>query len=386
VTGPATGPATGRTIHALLPAGVDDPARPSGGNVYDLRVCAGLAAAGRPVRTVTVPGAWPTPSAADRAGLAAALAGVPDGDVVLLDGLVGCPVPDVLAPHAGRLRLAVLVHLPLADETGLPAPLAAALDAAERRTLQLAAVVVATSTAVAGRLVERHGVAPARVHVAPPGVDQAPTTVPSDRGGRLLTVASVTPRKGHDVLLEALGTLADLPWEHVCAGPLDRDPQHVARVRARAEALGPGGRVRFDGALPGPAVAARYAAADLLVHPSLAEPYGMVVTEALARGVPVVASAVDGIPEALGTAPDGTLPGALVPPGDAAALAAALRGWLVDGDLRARWRAAALARRGTLGDWSTTVDRLLAALDTAGASGAADPVDPPAPGRLEAAR
>jgi glycosyltransferase involved in cell wall biosynthesis len=80
----------------------------------------------------------------------------------------------------------------------------------------------------------------------------------------------------------------------------------------------------------------------------------MVVTEALARGVPVLAAGVGGVPEALGHGDDGTPPGLLVPPGDPAALAAALRAWLGDPGLRARLRRAARQRRAALQGWPAT--------------------------------
>jgi glycosyltransferase involved in cell wall biosynthesis len=88
----------------------------------------------------------------------------------------------------------------------------------------------------------------------------------------------------------------------------------------------------------------------------------MVVTEALARGIPVIASAAKGLPEALGRAPDGRLPGILVPSGDAPALAVALRRWLQDQPLRARLRQSALDRRATLTGWDTTARSLAAVL------------------------
>ena len=77
-------------------------------------------------------------------------------------------------------------------------------------------------------------------------------------------------------------------------------PRFAEEVRAAAARAGFGERVRFAGPVTGAALDAVRAEADLFVLPSRAEPYGMVVTEALARGVPVVASDVDGIPEALG--------------------------------------------------------------------------------------
>jgi glycosyltransferase involved in cell wall biosynthesis len=119
------------------------------------------------------------------------------------------------------------------------------------------------------------------------------------------------------------------------------------------------------GPLDAAAVGAVYAATDLLVLPSRAEPYGMVVTEALARGVPVVGTAVDGLPEALGRAPSRELPGALVPPEDPEALAAVLRRWLTGPRLRRRFWAAALERRATLPGWDATTSAVAAALHDA---------------------
>jgi glycosyltransferase involved in cell wall biosynthesis len=88
----------------------------------------------------------------------------------------------------------------------------------------------------------------------------------------------------------------------------------------------------------------------------------MVVTEALARGVPVVASEVGGVPEALGVAPGGAFPGALVPPGDPEALSGALRRWLTDPGFREEARDAALLRRAALPGWGATVDALMVAV------------------------
>jgi glycosyltransferase involved in cell wall biosynthesis len=97
-----------------------------------------------------------------------------------------------------------------------------------------------------------------------------------------------------------------------------------------------------------------YAEADLLVLPSWGETYPLVVGEALAHGVPVLATAVGGVPEALGHARDGRRPGILVPPGDAPALADALRRWLEDPALRSQLRRSARSRRATLQRWGST--------------------------------
>ena len=354
------------TAHVVLPGGVDDPATPSGGNTYDRRLCDGLLAT-RDVHEIAVPGDWPRPEPPARSALAAALAGLPGGAVVLLDGLVASAVPELLEECRDRVRPVVLMHLPLGDETGLPPDEARALTESEHRALHASVAVIVTSEAAAHRIARLHGLPSERVRVAPPGVDPAPPAVPSPGGGRLLCVAAVTPRKGQDVLVEALSRCADVEWTCRCVGALDRAPEFAAEVTAWA-----GGRVAFAGPLWGADLDAAYAAADLFVLPSRAETYGMVVTEALARGLPVLASDVAGVPEALGTAPGGTVPGELLPPGDPDALAAAIRRWLTDPDWRAALRAAARARRDTLRGWDETVRRVAEVLDAAAAGRSED--------------
>lgn len=343
----------------VLPGDVDDPRSPSGGNTYGRRVAAELGAIGWAVDASLVPGRWPRPDAADEAGLARVLAAVPDGGIVLLDGLVACGVPHVVVPHAARLRLVVLVHLPLADEVGLPPDVAADLDAKERATLRAAAAVIVTSASAAKRL-SGHGLV--AVHVAEPGTDAAARGAGTDGASALLCVAAVTPVKAHHVLVDALAAVADQPWICVCAGPLDRAPDHVVRLRERIRQVGLTERVRLVGPLDPVVLDAAYAVADLAVLASTTETYGMAAAEALARGIPVVTTTGGALPQTVGRAPDGTRPGLLVPPDDPAALAAALRRWFAEPALRARLRAAAVARGATLPGWDATAVAVSAAL------------------------
>ena len=318
-----------REVHVIVPEGIDDPARPSGGNTYDRRICQGLAALGWAVHEHAV------------GDLARTLRQIPDGAVVLLDGLIASPAPEALVPHARRLRQVVLVHMPLGDSR-------------EREVLAAATAVVTTSAWSKRRLAELYALPADRMHVAEPGVDAAGLAPGTAAGDALLCVAAVTPGKGHDVLLDALATAMDLSWRCACVGSLDRAPAFAEDVQRRVRDNGLRGRVRFPGPRTGPELDRAYAAADLLVLASHAETYGMVVTEALARGLPVLAAEVGGVTEALGYGEDGTLPGLLVPPGDPAALGAALRHWLGDAELRGRLRRAARERRATLRGWPAT--------------------------------
>ncbi|GHA58158.1 glycosyl transferase [Streptomyces tauricus] len=347
-----------RAMHFVMPGGVDDSTMPSGGNVYDARVSLDLPGFGWQVHKHAIGGSWPRPEAAARDELARTLAELADGTVVLLDGIVACAVPEIIIPEAERLRLVVLVHLPLGDETGLTPEVAADLDARERHTLRAVPAVVATSEWAARRLVAHHGLAPDRVHVATPGADIAPLAPGTDGVSRLLCVASVTPRKGQHRLVEALASVVDLPWTCVLVGGLDHDPEYVAGLRDLIEQHGLGDRLQLAGPRSGAALDASYASADLMVLTSYAETYGMAVTEALARGIPVLATDVGGLPEAVGRAPDGGVPGLLVPPENPAALAAELRGWFGEPDVRRRLKAAARARRASLGGWAATARSL----------------------------
>jgi glycosyltransferase involved in cell wall biosynthesis len=335
-------------VHVVVPEGVDDPTTPSGGNVYDRRLVRELTSLGWSVHQHVASGSWPTPTPGDRTVLERIVSGLPDRAVALVDGLVASAAPDVLVPHARRLRLVVLVHMPLSAGAGT----SGVTLAREQAVLAAAAAVLTTSAWTRGVLVERLGVPAPRVHVAEPGVDVAEPAVGTAAGGELLCVAAVAPHKGHDVLLTALASLRERSWRCTCVGPLDRDHGFVDRLERVARSAGVGDRLRFTGPLTGAALDAAYAGADVLVLPSRGETYGMVVTEALARGLPVIATTVGGLPDTLGPAED--RPGLLVPPDRPDALAAALASWLDDPALRRRLRRAAELRRSGLHGWRRT--------------------------------
>jgi glycosyltransferase involved in cell wall biosynthesis len=338
------------SVHFVVPPGIDDPARPSGGNTYDRRVIAELVAQGWSVPVHAVDGPWPHPDRRAEDELAATLAAIRDDALVLIDGLIASAAPQVLRRHAARLRLAVLLHMALGH-------------AAERDALSAARAVITTSEWLRRRVVGLYSLPCVRVAV--PGVDPAPLTAGTASGGNVLCVAAIAAHKGQDVLLAALAELADRAWQCTLVGSPDIDPGFVARLHEQVERAGLGARVTFTGALTGDALARAYARADVLVLASRSESYGLVITEALAAGVPVIATAVGGVLEALGgvcgvsSADGGGRPGLLV---EASALPDALRRWLDDADWRGSLRAGAVARRATLTGWDETGRNLVSAL------------------------
>jgi glycosyltransferase involved in cell wall biosynthesis len=343
-------------VHVVVPAGIDDPARVSGGNRYDREVCTGLGSAGWTVVEHAVPGAWPQPGPAELAALAQLFDALDDGALVLADGLITAAAGPVLLPRSHRLRLVVLAHMVFGGDA-VPAGDEAAVLAAAR-------AVVTTSDWTRRQLLARYRLPPGRLHVARPGVGAAALSPGTPEGGHLLTVGALAPHKGQDLLLDALAGTAHLPWRCTIVGPLDRDPQFAAALQRRATGLTD--RVLVAGPRTGAALQREYRDADLVVVPSRAEAYGMVVTEALAAGLPVLGTRVGGVPEALGTTADG-VPGLLVPPEDSATLAHALTRWLTDPELRGRLRRAARTRREGLPGWSATSRAVASVLAAVGA-------------------
>ena len=344
-----------QAVRFVVPDSIDDPARPSGGNVYDSRVCAELEGLGWAVRIRPVAGGWPSPTAADVDSLAHVLDEAPDGSCVLVDGLVGSAAPELVTRYAARLHVAVLVHLPLGVLSPGRRPSEAAL-------LRAVAGVITTSTWSRSWLVAEYGLRADAVTVAVPGTDLAALAPGTPSGSALLCVGAVTPVKGQDLLVEALTGLGVPGWQCTCVGSLEPDPGFVRRVEEQVKDAGLAGQVELAGPLHPGHLDAAYRSADVLVLASRAETYGMVVTEALAHGLPVIAARTGGVAEALGTTRDGSVPGVLVPAGDVPALTAALHRWLADADLRDRLREAARDRRSTLPTWRDTGRRIGAVL------------------------
>ena len=346
-------------VHVIVPDGFDDPGQPTGGNIYDRRVCAGLAESGWEVLVEPVAAPWPVPGSGARADLARIVSAIPDNETVLIDGLIASPTAAQLLPHTGRIRMTVLLHMPLA--TAVDTHHDASAERSEQAVLRAAAGVVVTSEWTRRQVLTRYAIPACRVHVARPGVDRVAAPA-RPVAGHLICVGVLSRHKGQDLLVEALAHLADRDWHCVLAGSLDRDPVFVEHLQTRITRLRYDHRVRLSGVLTGAALSHAYTTADLLVAPSRSETYGMTVTEALAHGLPVIAAAVGGLPEAFGSTTDGSGPGQLIPPDDPAALAAALGDWLGDEAHRHRLRAAVRQRQPTLRGWEQTTQEIADAL------------------------
>ncbi len=346
--------ATSPPARILSPGGLEA----SGGTIYNERIATHWA-----TTVECVPGGWPFPDDADRDCLRQALlaSSADRRTPVLIDGLIGCAAAqEVNDARAAGLRVVILVHLPLPAETGWTPAQQRQLAASEAAALDSASGVACTSAWAARDLGRRYGVND--VAVAEPGVDQRRVAT----GGRpiqLITPASYTPRKNHRLLVEALAApvLADLEWQALWLGA---DPCGFGRERLGDEVTAAGltDRVTLSPARSGTDLDEVWARSDLLLLPSVAETYAMVVSEAMASGIPAIVGARTAAEETLrgGVSLQGStdlthrlgVPGAALATDDPASWAETVARWLTSEPLREEWRSAALVRRDHLPAWN----------------------------------
>src|SRR5262245_1538919 len=339
------------TLHFAVPGPLD---QPTGGYRYGLRIVAALRASGRAVTVHELAGRFPEVDDDARAAARACLAAAGDAPLVI-DGLA---LPAFEGALRAQARAVALIHHPLALETGIDEAARRRFADLEPRLARACRGAIVTSPATVDD-VAAMGVARERIAVVVPAVDgQARAARRANGRLRLLCVASLTPRKGHRVLIAALARLRGRAWRLACVGPDDRDKAERGRVRAALRLARLAGRVRFAGALAPPRVAAAYARADLFVLPSFHEGYGMAFAEAIASGLPVVGARAGAVPR---TVPPRA--GVLVRPGDSRALARALARLIDRRDRRRRLARGATAAAAGFPDWTTQAARFAAAVD-----------------------
>ncbi len=328
----------------------------TGGYLYDKKIVEGLRSSSGntgkwQVSLVSLNGDYPFPSDAHLTAANAAFAAIADNSLVVVDGLAYSVMPDVVAQHAKRLRLIALIHHPLALETGLSDTQSQALEQLETEALKHAHHIITTSVLTANSL-STYGVPASKVTAVLPGTDSAPLAMQQKTADfNLLCVATLTPRKAHNVLFDALATLTELPWHFYCVGSPDRDVPTAQALLAQRTALGLEERITFIGELDDTELESYYHQANLFVLSSYHEGYGMVLSEAIARGLPIVCSNAGAMPF---TVPDGA--GLLVPPGNAQELSAALKIFMTDATLREQLIKTAVKARDHLPDWQSAAD------------------------------
>ncbi len=326
-----------------------DLATTTGGYAYDREVLKRLPGLGIDAVHLPLPNGFPNPSQADIDQTRAALEAQSSSTVLLIDGLAYGAFPPALAQNFGG-RIVALVHHPLGLETGLSPLRAQHLYRNETQVLHQASAVIVTGLETATLLARDFSVPAEKITVAVPGVAEAVRSTGSHEGQplQLLAVGSLVPRKGYDLLVAALQPLKDLPWHLTVVGE-ERAAGLEAQLTQQIMDAGLEGRITLAGGVGESQLAALFAQADLFVMSSHYEGYGMVLTEALARGLPIVTT-LSGA-GAVALPQDAAL---CVPVDDRAALSMALAAMVTDGPRRCAMADAAWRAAGNLPRWEMT--------------------------------
>jgi glycosyltransferase involved in cell wall biosynthesis len=340
-----------RALTLLVPGGLT---RCSGRYRYDRQIVQGLRALGWTVGVTMVDASFPAPTPEALDEVDRIFAAQRDNALVMVDGLVLGAIPEQIERVAHRMTIVGLVHHLLAADTGLDAVDAAVVAEREGQALRAATGHIAPSFGIA-RAIVACGVPRDQVAVVIPGTDPAARAEGSrGRPGarrstpvELVCVGSLIPRKGHDVLLDAVAELRLLPWHLTCVGSDSVAPDHVTSLREQIDISGLADQVTLAGEVDDPKLEHALQHADVFVLATQHEGYGMAVAEALRRGIPVVSTMAGAIPELVGF--DG---GSVVPIADADAFAAALEPIVGDHARRAEMAAGALAQGAALPLWS----------------------------------
>lgn len=331
-----------RAVFAI-PGDVD---QRTGGYIYNAAVLRLLNENGCAIKHLRLPDSFPAPSPRDMTAAFEALSTVPEAQPVIVDGLALGAMDPVRVARLSAPIIA-LVHHPLGLETGLSRERAVELIRNETKVLKHVAHVIVTSPHVAETLVSQLGVNAKQITVATPGFSKAVKTHAPVVPPLILSVGLLAPRKGHDVLIDALARIAGVPWQARIVGR-PQDPDYTSALRQQIAEANFDDRVTLVGELAPPVLQEAYQTASIFALATRYEGYGMVLGEAMMHGLPVVSCQVGAVPDTVGKA------AMLVPPDDSEAFASALRKLLEHPNVAATAARASLNQAANLPTWQDT--------------------------------
>jgi glycosyltransferase involved in cell wall biosynthesis len=299
----------------------------TGGYIYDSRIVSELTALGWEVELLSLGSGFPFPDQDTINQAEQLLCQVQGGKLIVIDGLALGAMSDSIAQAAVNHPIIALIHHPLAYESGLTADQQIKLQSSERLALSYVNHVIANSPLTAQTLMESFGVDGKKITTVIPGTNQPSPPLHQVRNHftsqnefKWLSVGSIIPRKGFNVLIEALASLNEMSWSLSIVGDNTRDVKAYSDLLKKIASFHLQDRIHIHGVIDSMLLDSLYREADGFVLASLFEGYGMAYAEALSYALPVVGSSGGAISQ---TVPESA--GILTPPGDVASLTAALK-------------------------------------------------------------
>ena len=343
-------------IRFIIPGDINTP---TGGYRYDKTILEEWRALNVAFDLVSLSGSYPKPSDADKALAFSVIDECDEADITIVDGLAGGGFPELMEMLSNKAPCVSLLHHPLSLENGISQEDADFLEETERKGLNFTKAVITTSPATSKTVAELFAIDKAVIHTVEPGVIRAtPIDFRTEPPLSILSVGSITQRKGHDVLIKAVAQFADKPWQLTIIGPQHFDPAHFSELTALSQELGVSDRITFLDSLSDEALSREYAKADIFALASRYEGYGMAYAEAIVRGIPVVGTTAGAIPD--------TVPleaGILTLADDVEAFSNALSSLLNDTPLRQKKHLGALAVEPNFPTWSGSAKKILEILE-----------------------
>lgn len=327
----------------------------TGGYGYDRQVIAELRKLGWEVNLIPLGGGFPFPDPETLLEAEKTLAVLVQNSLVLVDGLAYGTFGEIASRLAQRLTLVALVHHPLASEGNISADQKAALINSERIALAHANAVFVTSSATRQQLIKDYDVPEDKIVVAIPGTERGIRATRKSKVPHILSVGSIIPRKGHDVLVSALAKITDLSWQCSIVGNRTMDADCDASLQRQIIENQLTDRVVLAGQVND--TRSEFVRSDIFALASRYEGYGMVFAEALSHGLPIIACRAGAVPEVV---PDDA--GILVPPDDPEAFAKALRRTIQDTGFADRMADASFRHGQSLPQWVDTAKLFSAVL------------------------
>jgi len=279
-------------LHFLIPGDIDTL---SSCYIYDKRLVEGLKKKGHDVEVYRLGDDFPFPSEDSLNHCHKVIKSIPSAEPIIIDSLAFGTIPSILKEVSATNPIVALIHLPLSMDPNYSAYQRTLFTSPEMEAFSLATKFVVSSEYTFEILLNL-GIEAHKINLIIPGIDHFPQKKNyPEKPAKLLSIANLCRSKDHAILVRALTALKDKDWVLHCYGNLDMDRDCLADFQAMIRKNSLQKKILVHATISGKELSDAYLDADLFVHPSDFEIYGMALAEALAHGIPVIASTGGGI-------------------------------------------------------------------------------------------